>query len=103
MALIVLFPPFGSHGEPVVLSGAFNGTYSLHSGSLPACAEDSGDEADGVTPDHDGLRHFAGCLVDHLVAEHDRATLINRGGRRVGPPRAKGRLPASQRARRRLD
>jgi hypothetical protein len=47
---------------------------------LPDSARVLGNEAGGVTPDHNGLRHFAGCLVDHLVAEHDRAALVNRGG-----------------------
>jgi hypothetical protein len=37
-----------------------------------------------ITPGHDDLGHFAGGLVDHLVAEHDRTARLHRGGVRVG-------------------
>ena len=53
---------------------------SLHFGSYRIRPRCLGNETGGFTPGHDGLRHFAGCLVDHLVAEHDRAALVNRGG-----------------------
>jgi hypothetical protein len=36
-----------------------------HSAASPVCP----DEADGITPGHDGLGHFAGGLVEHLVAQ----------------------------------
>ena len=53
---------------------------SLHFGYYRIRPRCLGNETGGFTPGHDGLRHFAGCLVDHLVAEHDRAALVNRGG-----------------------
>jgi len=37
-----------------------------------------------VTPGHDDLSHFAGGLVDHLVAEQDRTARLHRGGVLVG-------------------
>jgi hypothetical protein len=52
---------------------AVHGTYRRSLRVSPVCP----DEARGITPGHDGLGYFAGRLVDRLVAEHDRTTLVD--------------------------